>query len=518
MKLCKLLVIQIGAFFEIKIAFNLSKSEAKMINGKLFINGNWIDGGKKLESINPANEEIVGFAFDSSQEEVKKAVDAARSALPSWKSLPIEERAMYLMNAVDIIIGMYGELGQPTYLKTLIQDEMGKMPPEADTEVIEASDMIKFAANRGCQLLTPTFPKLDENLWPTKRSIIEYDPFGVVALIKPWNYPFELPLWTLGSALIAGNTVVFKPSEYTPLVGLEIGKIFQQAGLPAGVLNIVTGSKETGKYLIHENVNMISFTGSVETGLYIASECAKSLKKVSLELGGKDPAIVLEDANIELAANGLINGAFCNSGQVCTAIERAYVHEAIYDDLLSLIKEKVEALRLGVDIAPLVSKQQLQKVSGQVQEAVAKGAKVIFGGTIPKDKEKGFWYLPTILTEVNPSMKVISEETFGPVLPISKFRNLAEAVSLANDSRYGLGASIWTKDLDKGRAVSSMIESGMVWINDVNIPFPQCPWGGVKYSGLGVELADAGILEFSRLKHVNVDESTDDRKIYWFPY
>jgi betaine-aldehyde dehydrogenase len=211
-------------------------------------------------------------------------------------------------------------------------------------------------------------------------------------------------------------------------------------------------------------------------------------------------------------------GAFGNSGQVCAAIERAYVHESIYEKLLGLLIEKVQSLRLGVDIAPLVNRQLLEKVEDHVQDAKLKGAKVVVGGKISSEKKRGYWYLPTILTDVNAKMKVISEETFGPILPIVKYHNISEAINLANDSRYGLGASIWTSDLEKGRDIAKMLECGMVWINDVNIPFPQCPWGGMKFSGQGIELSDAGILEFIRLKHINTETSTENRRVYYFPY
>lgn len=489
------------------------------MHGKFFINGVWLDGSTKFESLNPATEQVVGWAYEGNQEDIKEAVNAARTALLGWGAMHIEDRAAILLRAVDAIVSRYGEEGRTTPLKTLIHQEMGKMLPEADVEVIEASDMLTFFATRGPQILADSTPQLDQKLWPTKQSILRFEPVGVVALIKPWNYPFELPIWSLGAALIAGNTVVFKPSEFTPLVGLEIGKIFQEVGLPAGVLNIVTGSGSTGSDLVQaDGVDMISFTGSVKTGLYVAAECAKRLRKVSLELGGKDPSIILEDADLELAANGLVWGGYGNVGQVCTAVERVYVHDSIADQLIELVVSKTGALRLGVDIAPLVSEQQLQKVEEHVADAVTKGAKVLAGGKRPEGFSTGFWYLPTVLTEVDHSMIVMTEETFGPVLPIVRYKDLSEAIELANRSCYGLGASVWTTDLERGKEVASQIEAGMVWINDVNVPYPQCPWGGVKNSGIGVELSDFGILEFTRIKHINLELGTDTTRAWWYPY
>jgi acyl-CoA reductase-like NAD-dependent aldehyde dehydrogenase len=250
----------------------------------------------------------------------------------------------------------------------------------------------------------------------------------------------------------------------------------------------------------------------------VAAECAKHLKKASLELGGKDPAIVLEDADLELVANGLVWGAYGNSGQVCTAIERVYVPESIADSLIEYVVSKTKSLRLGTDIAPLVSKQQLEKVENHIADALAKGAKILIGGTRPQEPSVGFWYLPTVLTEVDDSMAVMSEETFGPILPIARYKDLSEAIRLANGSCYGLGASVWTKDIEHGKNIAGQLEAGMVWINDVNIPYPQCPWGGVKNSGIGVELSDRGILEFTRTKHINLELGSDTTRPWWYPY
>lgn len=490
-----------------------------MISGKLFINGKWVDGETKFDVIDPATEQPIGYAYEAGIKEVTEAVKAARSAFSNWKSMPIEKRSEILLKAVDVILARYDKPGKQTPLKNLIHQEMGKMLPEADIELVESSDMLRFFATRGPELLVETTPLLDKGLWPTKKSLLVREPVGVVALIKPWNYPFELPIWALGAALIAGNTVVLKPSELSSLTGLEIGRVFDDAGLPPGVLNIVTGPGSTGKYLIESNdIDMVSFTGSIKTGRYVAAECAKRIRKISLELGGKDPAIVLEDADLELAANGLIWGAFGNAGQVCAGIKRAYIPEKTADQLIELLISKIKILKLGVDIAPLVSRQQLQKVEEQVSDAIAKGAKVLFGAKRPDGFTKGFWYLPTVLTNVDNTMLVMSEETFGPVLPIVTYQSLSEAIELANNSKFGLGASIWTKDPEAGKAIASQLDAGMVWVNEVNLPFPQCPWVGVKESGIGLELSDDGILEYTRIKHISLELSSDQTRVWWFPY
>ncbi len=490
-----------------------------MIQGKFLINGDWVEGSSRFESINPATEQTIGWAYEGTQEEIRTAISAARVALPGWQALAIEDRAAILKRAVDVTNSRYGEPGQSTPLKTLIHQEMGKMLPEADVEVLEASDMLAFFAARGPQVLAESTLQLDQELWPTKESLLRFEPLGVVALIKPWNYPFELPIWSLGAALVAGNTVVFKPSEITPLVGLEIGTIFLEAGLPPGVLNIVTGSGTTGSYLVQaDGVDMISFTGGVQTGVKVASECAKRIRRVSLELGGKDPAIVLEDADLELAANGLVWGGFGNAGQVCTAVERAYIHESVADRFVDLVVSKTESLRLGVDIAPLASRWHLEKVERHVADAVAKGATVLAGGKRPEEFATGFWYSPTVLIDVDHSMDIMTEETFGPVLPIVRYKDWLEAVELANGSCYGLGASVWTSDPVRGKRMADELEAGMIWINDVNLPYPQCPWGGVKCSGIGMELSDFGILNFTRVKHINLDSGNDTTREWWYPY
>ena len=492
-----------------------------MIHGKFYIGGQWLDGSARFDSVDPSTEESIGWAYEGGTEEISSAISAARTALSGWAGTPPSRRATYLERAVRSIRERYGQAGEPTLLKRLISSEMGKVPAEADVEVevMEASDMLTFFASRGPEVLAETSPSIDGELWPTKRSLLRSEPVGVVALIKPWNYPFELPLWTIGAALVAGNCVILKPSEYTPLVALEIGKIVEEAELPPGVLNIVTGSAQTGRYLVEaDGVDMVSFTGSVAAGRHIATQCGKRLRRVSLELGGKDPAIVMDDADVELAANGITWGAFGNAGQVCTAVERAYVHESVMERLVDLVVQKTSALRLGIDIPPLVSASQLRKVEDHVADAVSKGARVLVGGRRSDSHAKGYFYPPTVLTHVDESMRIMTEETFGPVLPIASYSDLSEAIRAANSTAYGLGASVWSSSRVRSSQVADQLEAGMVWINDVNVPFPQCPWSGVKESGIGVELSDRGVLEFARIKHVSVELGDQTSRSWWYPY
>lgn len=489
-----------------------------MRTGQLFINGEWTDSKISFEQLSPSTKNVFGTVCDANNDEVNLAVEAASSALPLWSSLSVSQRADIVKKAVDILIEMYGEEGEETPLKLLISDETGKRLPEADIEVIESSDMLAYYADHGARLLTPKEPSLNQELWATKKSIIEYEPVGVVGIIKAWNYPLEIPVWSLAPSLISGNTVVFKPSEHSSFVGLEIGKIFEKAGLPKGVLNIVTGGAKTGEYLVeNKKVNMIDFTGSVETGKKIAVACASSLKKCNLELGGNDAAIVCDDADLELAANGLVWGAFCNSGQVCVGVKRAFVNENILNSILKSIVNKTNALTPCVDYGPIISEQQIIKIESFVSDAVNKGAKILSGGKRLKS-ESGYYYLPTVLTGITSDMKIMKEECFGPLLPIISVKNSVEAVTLANDSFYGLGASIWTSNKKNGLNLARKIQSGMVWINDVNVAFPEAPWGGVKSSGIGIALSDQAIYEYVEYKHISIEESDDNRRIWWYPY
>ena len=484
-----------------------------------YINGKWVEGTNSFRAINPSTGEPLGTVYQASAQEVDDAVKAARSALSMWSKVDVNARAQVLSKVVDLIIGRYGEQGKPTPLKRLITTEMGKRLPEADIEVIETSDMIAFFVREAPRLLAATTPQLNQDLWSTKKSEIIFEPVGVIAAIKPWNYPLELPIWAIAPALVAGNTVIFKPSEYSSFVGLEIGKLFEEAGLPPGVLNIVTGDEEVGKMLVrHDGIDMVSFTGSVSVGREIAEHCGRRLIKCSLELGGNDPAIVEPDVDLELAANGLVWGAFCNSGQVCVSANRVFVHQEIADELIKRIVEKTRALRITTDFGPVVSAAQLATIEEQVNDAVSSGANVLVGGQRLNSDGVGFYYSPTVLTNISPSMRLMTEECFGPVLPIITVRDTEEAVALANSSIFGLGASVWTSDLIKGRQIADRIESGMVWINDVNVAFPETPWGGVKCSGIGTELSDWGIYEYVRRKHINTESSTNTRRDWWYPY
>jgi len=489
-----------------------------MKQAQLYINGNWSNGQKTIQTFNPSTGEVFGKIYSANADEVNQAVIAATNALSDWKNKSVDERISIVGKVVDLIVEEYGKAGEATVLKNLISEEIGKRLPEADIEVIESSDMISFYLKNGKELLKRKTLSLNQELWATKNSQIIFEPVGVVAVIKAWNYPLEIPLWSLVPALISGNTVVFKPSEHSTFVAEYLVKLFEKAGLTPGVLNLVTGDGRTGKHLVqNKGVKMVSFTGSVKTGTEIAVDCASRHVKYSLELGGNDAAIVAADADIELTSNGLIWGAFCNSGQVCTGIKRVFVNEMISENLISEIVIKTKALRKDIDFGPVVSQQQLITIEDFVADAKSKGARVLIGGNRISDS-KGYYFEPTVLTNISLDMKIMNEECFGPLLPIYMVKSNDEAVKLANNSNYGLGASVWTSDNNIGERIAEQLEVGMVWVNDVNVAFPEAPWTATKYSGNGIDLSEFSIYEYITIKHVNKDLSNDKRRIWWYPY
>lgn len=486
-----------------------------------FIDGKWHQSDSTFDSICPEDGTLVGSASLGSREDVSLAVQSAKDAFASWSSLHVEKRAEYVKRAADILAKEYGNMGEPTPLKQLINREMGKRLPEADIEVIESSDMLRFFADQGPQCLTDRPIALNRELWPTKRSTIGFLPVGVVGVIKPWNYPLELPLWAIGAALVAGNTIVFKPSELSPLVASKIIEIFESAGLPPGVLNMVTGDGSTGAAIVENpDVDMISFTGSIPVGRQISLKCAERLCRVSLELGGKDAMIVLDDADIELAVNGAVWGAFTNAGQVCVGVRRLLVGDKIYDEFKGSFLNAVSQLKIGRDIAPLASSAQLSKVENHVNDAQERGAKALHGAKRPQGEglDKGFFFEPTVLVDTTPDMLVEQEDTFGPVVFIKRFSDTEQAIRIVHSVPYDLGASVWTKDSKLGLQIAKQLRTGMVWLNDVNVAFPQAPWCGHKHSGHGIELSEFSFHEYSSLKHISCETGSNKRRGWWFPY
>ncbi|HYX41211.1 MAG TPA: aldehyde dehydrogenase family protein, partial [Pyrinomonadaceae bacterium] len=358
-----------------------------------------------------------------------------------------------------------------------------------------------------------------------RTSRILYQPLGVVGIISPWNFPWAIPLGEVVMALMAGNAVVLKPSELTPLTGLKIGDVFKRAGLADGLLQVVTGDGTTGAALVESGIDKIMFTGSVATGKRVAQSAARTLTPVVLELGGKDPMIVCDDANVETAASAAVWGAFSNSGQACASVERCYVHESIAPQFIESVVEKTRALRQNVgtnvetEIGAMSSERQLAVVEEHVSEAVARGAHVLTGGQ-RAESLSGSFYQPTVITGVDHTMTIMCDETFGPVLPVMTFKTEDEAIKLANDSPFGLTASVWTRDSQRGKRIAEQLEAGTVMVNEVLYThgIAQTPWGGMKQSGLGRTHGRLGLPELVAPKHVHVNRISRLHDMWWFNY
>jgi len=475
---------------------------------------------REIISYDPATGEEVGRVPVRTAEEVASAVARARAAQKSWGALGFRERAGLVMRARAIVLEEMEEIA------SLISRESGKPAVEAIAmEIVPTLDLMQFFARRTERLLKPE--KIDIGLYRFmgRSSRIEYRPLGVVAIISPWNFPWAIPLGEVVMALMAGNSVVLKPSELTPFVDLKIGDVFARAGLPAGLVEIMTGDGSTGQCVVEARADKIMFTGSVATGKRVAEVAARRLIPVVLELGGKDPMIVFEDADLDAASSAAVWGAFANAGQACASVERCYVHERVADDFTSRVVEKVAALRQAVgeaaDVCAMSSERQLRTVEEHIAEAVARGARVLAGGSRARGiNERGTFHEPTVLAGVDHSMAIMRDETFGPVLPIMTFKTEDEAVRLANDSEFGLTASVWTRKLRRGRRIASRIEAGTVMVNEVLYThgIAQTPWGGVKQSGLGRTHGRLGLLELVAPHHIHVNRIAVLHDVWWFAY
>lgn len=472
---------------------------------KLYIDGNWVESssGNTFNSINPATEEILGTFQAGNEQDVNKAVNAAEKALKGWSETPAPKRAEILFNVVKLL------KENKERLAVLMTKEMGKVISEARGDVQEAIDVFEYMAGEGRRLFGHTTPSELRNKFCMTIRI----PVGIVALICPWNFPIAIPAWKISPALICGNTIVFKPSSDTALCATELVKILIEAGLPKGVINFVTGSGENvGMPLVrHPKVRGISFTGSRDTGLLITAN--SGLKKVGLELGGKNCIIVMDDADLDLAVDGTIWGAFGTTGQRCTAASRVIVHEKVKEEYEKKLLERTKALRLGdgllkeTDVGPLINGSALKKVHSYTEIGISEGAKLLCGGK--REGSKGFFYKPTIFTNVTKNMRIAQEEIFGPTVVLMPIKDLDEAIDVANSIVYGLSSAIYTNDIRNAFKAIEKIEAGITYVNSSTIGAEvHLPFGGVKDTGNGTrEAGIEGIHEFSETKTIYIDYS-----------
>lgn len=476
---------------------------------------------KEIISYNPATGEEVGRVPDTSGEEVSAAVGRAREAFSKWRSTSFADRKRLIMSAREVILAEVDEIAH------LISSESGKPFGEAiSMEIAPVLDLMQYFARNAEKLLKPRRVGIGLYGLLGRTSKIVYQPLGVVGIIPAWNYPFSIPLGETVMSLMAGNTVVLKPSELTPLVGLKIGEIFAQAGFPAGVVQVVTGARETGGALVDAAPDKIMFTGSVATGKKIAEAAAKNLTSVVLELGGKDPMVVFADANLELASAAAVWGAFCNSGQSCSSVERLYIEESAAEQFTRLVVEKTRRLRQGegdketVSVGAMSSERQMEIVEDHVENFRISGAQILTGGERNPDLPGGLFYEPTVISGASNDMRAMQAETFGPTLPIATFRTEDEAVKLANDSEFGLTASVWTRDMAKGKRVAERIEAGSVCVNEVLYThgIGQTPWGGFKHSGYGRTHGVEGLMELVQPQHIHVNHVSLLPDAWWLPY
>jgi succinate-semialdehyde dehydrogenase/glutarate-semialdehyde dehydrogenase len=456
--------------------------------------------GAWLDVINPATGEILDRVPAGEREDVDAAVDAAEAAFGDWSAKGPRERGKILFRAADAIRAARGDLA-----RTLTR-EQGKPLAEAVDEVRGAANALEFFASiSGC--LSGDFIRLG----PPGDGVVVREPIGVCGAIIPWNMPVILMAWKAGPALLAGNTMVLKPSSTTPLTDLAIAAILEGSGLPAGVLNIVTGTGDSaGRAVVtHPGIHRVSFTGNTSTGLAVREAAAPLLKEITLELGGSDPMIVWKDASLRGAVEGAVHGRFYNAGQVCNAVKRIYVHEEIAPRFLEELLVRVRSLRVGdglspsVDMGPLQNRAQLERIEGQVDRLRDRAeGRLLAGGSRIRGAEydRGFFYAPTIVSDVQPDAAILGEEVFGPVLPVMTVPDLETAIREANRSRYGLGASVWTRDLGVARAAFEGVRAGVIWVNrHLTVP-PEIPFGGVKESGTGRENGVQAISQWTRTK------------------
>jgi succinate-semialdehyde dehydrogenase/glutarate-semialdehyde dehydrogenase len=472
-----------------------------------------------IQSMNPATGEVLAELPVAGRAEVDAVVATARAAQPAWAAASVAERVGMLKRFREELFAARREVAE------LITRENGKPLAESlVTELLVTLDTASYFITHAADLLRPERVPNSSIAMKTRRGQLLFEPLGVIGIISPWNYPLSTPATQVIPALVAGNAVVLKPSEFTPLAAIKMAEIFTNAGLPKGLLQVITGNGTSGACLSASNINKVVFTGSVATGRKVAQAAAMRLIPCVLELGGKDPMLVLDDADPNVAASGALWGGLMNCGQTCISVERIYVHRKVLDPFLTALTAKCAQLKVGngmdpdVEIGPMIRERQVCVVEDQVDDAVALGAHIVAGGR--RSAAGPFFYEPTVITGVNHQMRLMRGETFGPVLAVMAVDSEDEAVALANDSEFGLSASVWTSDVERGRRVAARIQAGSVMINDAVSYYGNCdaPHGGVKASGLGRTHGRHGLREMVSIKYVDADLLGQRPKPWWFGY
>ncbi|MGV2125967.1 aldehyde dehydrogenase family protein [Agrobacterium vitis] len=452
------------------------------------IDGKAVSAASSFEVFNPATEEVIAKAPDASREQLEAAVSAAKAAFPAWSARPLSERQAFVARLGDAI-----EAHAEEFMRLLTR-EQGKAFKGAEWEVGGSATWCREIAKQ--ELPLHVAEKTDGRTVETRRV-----PLGVVGGITPWNFPILLAVWKIAPALIAGNTMVLKPSPYTPLCTLKLGELVRDI-LPPGVLNVVSGGNDLGSWLTqHKDISKISFTGSTATGRKIMEACSGNLKRITLELGGNDPAIVLPDVNVKETAEKLFWAAFQNSAQFCVAAKRLYIHEDVYDELAEALVAYARTVKVGdgaeqgTDLGPIQNRMQFEKLKNLLADAKDKDLHFLLGGEV--EDRKGFFVPVTIIDNPPEDSRVVVEEAFGPVLPLLKFKDIDDVIHRANNTEYGLAASVWGKDIAAARGIAERIEAGTVWVNEIHSFSPHVAFGGHKQSGIGIENALEGLSEYT---------------------